>query len=223
MLAQWLAKDYRDKFDDDGRRQIDLLVGRVTRMDKLIDMVLQYSTIARNSQQERRIDLNLLLKFVLAEIQPPQNIEIIVNKNLPAITCNERHIAQVFNNLISNAVKFMDKPQGHVTINCTDDGQFWQFSVSDNGPGIEPQHFDRIFRLFQTLTDRDHFDTTGAGLAMAKKIVELYDGRVWLVSQPGQGSSFFFTLPKSSADVTTKTPQPAQTSQPADYDPGLSR
>jgi signal transduction histidine kinase len=211
MLAQWLAKDYHDNFDDNGRRQIDLLVRRVERMDNLIDVMLQYSTIARNRQNERRLDLPLLLKSVLNEIQPPQNIKITINRDLPAIICDEKHIAQVFYNLLSNAVRFMDKPEGRVTIDFEDEKYFWKFSIADNGPGIEPQHFERIFRLFQKLGDGDQSENIGAGLTITKKIVELYDGKIWLTSQPGQGSTFFFTLPKQPADVTTQTPQPAQT------------
>jgi signal transduction histidine kinase len=206
MLAQWLSEDYRDKFDNNGRQQIDLLVRRVGRMDNLIDAVLQYSTLVRNRENEHRLDLNLLLEAVLAEIQIPQSIEITVNKKLPAIICNEKHIAQVFHNLLSNAVKFMDKPEGHITIDCTDENRFLQFSISDNGPGIEPQHFERIFRLFQTLGDHDQLETSGVGLTLTKKIVELYGGRIWLTSRVGQGSTFFFTLPKQPAAVP-QTPQ----------------
>jgi PAS domain S-box-containing protein len=220
MLAQWLSEDYRDKFDDTGQRQIDLLVKRVERMDKLIDVVLKYSTIARNKQNERKVDLNLLLNVILAEIKPHHNIKITVNNDLPTIICDEKHIAQVFYNLLSNAVKFMNKPDGLITVGCVEENDpaspngnaeasFLQFSVSDNGPGIEPQHFDRIFRLSQTLNDRDQYETTGAGLALTKKIVELYGGKIWLTSTVGVGSTFFFTLPKQPADVTTQTPQPA--------------
>jgi signal transduction histidine kinase len=91
----------------------------------------------------------------------------------------------------------MDKPEGHVTIDYTDRDDRWEFSVSDNGPGIEPQHFERIFRIFQTLDDNDQSKGGGIGLTIARKIVELYDGRIWLTSEPGQGSTFFFTLPKA--------------------------
>jgi PAS domain S-box-containing protein len=207
MLAQWLSEDYRGKFDDAGQRQIDLLVKRVERMDKLIDAVLVYSTIARNKQNERKVDLNLLLNVVLADIKPPQNIKINVNNDLPTIICDEKQIAQVFYNLLSNAVNFMNKSEGLINVDCNEEGDFLQFSVSDNGPGIEPQHFDRIFRLFQTLNDRDQYETTGAGLALAKKIVELYDGRIWLTSTVGVGSTFFFTLPKQMAAVAPQTLQ----------------
>jgi len=207
-LAQWLLQDYHDKFDDQGRQEVELLVRRVERMDKLIDAVLQYSTLVRNGQNEHQVDLNLLLKVVLDKIQPPQNIKITINKDLPNIICNEEHIIQVFYNLISNAVEFMDKPQGRIIIDCTEEAGFWRFSVSDNGPGIAPKHFERIFRLFQILGDHDQFETTGAGLTVAKRIIELYGGRIWLASEAGLGATFFFTLPQQPAAVP-QTPQPA--------------
>jgi len=198
-LAEWLVEDYRDKFDEQGQKQISLLVKRVRRMDNLINAVLQYSTITRNKQGECQVDLNLLAKSVIADFQPTTNITITVNKNLPVLTCDEEQIRQVFYNLVANAVKFTDKPDGRITIDCEDEKYFWKFSVADNGPGIEPQHFERIFRLFQTLRDHEEADSIGIGLTIAKKIVELYDGKIWLTSKPGIGSTFFFTLPKCEA------------------------
>ncbi len=169
-LAEWLLKDYYDKFDEQGQKQIGLLVSRVRRMDNLINAILQYSTIARNKQNERQVNLNILIKTVLADFQPTPNITITVNHNLPVLTCEEEQITQVFYNLVANAVKFMDKPDGHITIDCEDEKYFWKFSVSDNGPGIEPQHFERIFRLFQTLQrPRGQLESTGVGLTTRQK------------------------------------------------------
>jgi signal transduction histidine kinase len=90
----------------------------------------------------------------------------------------------------------MDKPEGKIHIGCISQDQQWQFSVKDNGPGIEERHFERIFQLFQTLAPRDRVESTGVGLSLVKKVVELYHGRIWLESRVGQGSTFFFTLPK---------------------------
>jgi signal transduction histidine kinase len=209
-LAQWLLKDYYNKFDDYGREQVNLLVRRVERMDTIINAILQYSTIARNKQNERQVDLNILIKSVLANFQPTTNITLTVNQNLPVLTCEEEQIRQVFYNLVANAVKFTDKPDGHITIDCEDEKYFWKFSIADNGPGIEPQHFERIFRLFQTLSDREEAESAGTGLTIAKKIVELYGGKIWLTSTVGVGSTFFFTLPKQTTAVE-KSPQQAQT------------
>jgi len=96
----------------------------------------------------------------------------------------------------------MDKPQGEIRVECVPAGEEWEFSVHDNGPGIDVRHHKRIFQLFQTLAPRDKVESTGVGLALVKKIVEMYGGRIWLESKPGEGSTFFFTLPKGAA--TTK-------------------
>jgi PAS domain S-box-containing protein len=196
-LAQWLVDDYKEKFDGEGRQQVDLLVERVERMNELINAILQYSTITRKRDKEYPVDLNTLVGAVLVEIRPPPNIKITINKNLPTVICKEAHLRQVFCHLLTNAVKFMDKPEGHITIDYTDKNDLWEFSVSDNGPGIEPQHFERIFQLFQTLAPRDESESTGVGLTIIKKIVEMYGGKTWVQSKVGSGSTFFFTLPKT--------------------------
>lgn len=206
-LAQWLYTDYHDKLDDNGRRQINLLVKRVKRMDNLINAIMEYSTTTRNKSKEHNVDLNVLIREAIDRINPPENIKITINKTLPVLVCEEEHIWQVFLNLISNAVKFSDKPQASIIIDVEDEKYFWKFSVADNGPGIEPQHFDRIFRLFQMLNDRDDVESEGVGLTLAKKIVELYDGKIWLTSKPGEGSTFFFTLPKQMTAITQQAPQ----------------
>jgi signal transduction histidine kinase len=102
---------------------------------------------------------------------------------------------QVFQNLLSNAIKYMDKPQGWIKIGCVEQDGFWKFSVADNGPGIEEKHFEKIFKIFQALPTSPDFEGTGIGLTVAKKIVELYDGKIWVESKVGEGSTFFFTLP----------------------------
>ena len=107
----------------------------------------------------------------------------------------------MFQNLLSNAVKYMDKPKGLITIGCVQENGFWKFSVADNGPGIEEKHFEKIFQIFQTLSPRDEVESTGVGLSVVKKIVELYGGKIWVESKPGEGSTFFFTLPKPESEV----------------------
>ena len=101
----------------------------------------------------------------------------------------------MFQNLLSNAIKFMDKPRGKVRIGCKTKKDHWEFFVSDNGPGIEKKHFSKIFKIFQTLQPRDEFESTGIGLTLIKKIITMYDGRIWLESTLGEGTTFFFTLP----------------------------
>jgi two-component system sensor kinase FixL len=193
-LADWLISDYGNKLDEHGKEQIRLLKNRVTRINKLIDGMLQFSKIVRAQDQEKSVNLNALLNHLVRELNVPQNIKIAVD-TLPEVFCEYEHIAQVFQNLLSNAITFMDKPKGLIKIGCVEQGHWWKFHVSDNGPGIEKKYFEKIFGIFQILPSKAEPETAGIGLAVAKKIVELYGGKIWVESQLGKGSSFFFTLP----------------------------
>jgi signal transduction histidine kinase len=197
-LADWLATDYGDELDEDGKEKLTLLGRRAELMHGLIEGVLQYSRIGRVTEEAAPIDLNTLVAEVIDMLAPPSHIEIVTTNELPTIEADRTRITQIFENLLSNAVKYMDKPHGLIAITCESEGSFWKFSVSDNGPGIEEKYFERVFRIFQTLTSRDEFESTGVGLTLVKKIVELYGGKVWIESEVGQGSTFFFTLPKQT-------------------------
>jgi len=198
-LADWIVSDYGDKFDGQGREQVRLLKARVIRIDKLIDGMLQFSKIVRTKQNEKQVDLHALVSEVIDRMEPPNNIEIAVD-SLPGVTCEYEHISQVFRSLLSNAVTFTNKPKGLVKVGCVEQGEFWRFYISDNGPGIEQKYFEKIFRIFQTLPTKDEPETAGIGLAVAKKIVELYGGKIWVESQPGAGSTFSFTFPKQQEE-----------------------
>jgi len=195
-LANWISTDYADKFDQAGREQIDLLLGRVDRMHNLIDGILRYSRLGRVKEEKTKVDLNELVPNIIDLIAPPESITITIEDELPVIECEKTRITQVFQNLLSNAVKYMDKPQGQIRIGCVQEDGFWKFSVADNGPGIEEKYFEKIFQIFQTLSTRDEVESTGIGLTLVKKIVQMYGGRIWVESKIGEGSAFFFTLPK---------------------------
>ncbi len=194
-VTGWLRDDYSDKLDKDGKEQLDLLLSRVERMHNLIDGVLQYSRAGREESREELVNLNDLVPEAIDMVLPPGNIEISIENELPTIKCDRIRVFQVFQNLLSNAVKYMDKEHGTIKVNCEQEGGCWKFGVSDNGPGIEEKHYERIFRMFQTLTPKDKFESTGVGLTVVKKIIQLYGGKVWVESKLGQGSTFFFTLP----------------------------
>jgi PAS domain S-box-containing protein len=200
-LAGWLSADYADKFDEQGKEQMKLLSGRVDRMNNLINGVLEYSRVGRIQENRDIVDLNKLLPEIIDTIAPPENITITVENELPVIECEPTRITQVFQNLLSNAVKYMDKPQGQIKVGCIEENGFWRFSVSDNGPGIEEKFFEKIFQIFQTLAPQDSVESTGIGLTVAKKIVELYGGKIWVESKVEVGSTFFFTLPKQEIEV----------------------
>jgi signal transduction histidine kinase len=202
-LADWIASDYADRFDDQGRYQLQLLKGRVVRLTELIDGILHYSEIGRVAHRREVVDLAGLVSETIALLDPPAHIQVVVRGPLPTVVCEKVRLGQVFHNLIGNAIKYMDKPQGRIEIQCADQGHVWQFAVSDNGPGIEEKYFEKIFQMFQTLAPRDQRESTGIGLSIVKKIVELFGGSIWIESKPGEGSTFFFTLPKCAV-VTEK-------------------
>jgi PAS domain S-box-containing protein len=205
LLADWLAVDYADRLGEEGQRQLKLLVGRVKRMNTLIDGILEYSRVGRSREQQAEIDLNSLVAEVIDLIAPPPHIRMKVENHLPVVKGEKTRLQQLFQNLLSNAIKFMDKPQGEVKIGCIDDNGDWQFYVVDNGPGIEDKYFSKIFQLFQILSPRDEMESTGVGLALVKRIVELHGGRVWVESRVGEGASFFFTLPQSKKVIAEES------------------
>ncbi|MCX5637213.1 MAG: PAS domain S-box protein [Planctomycetota bacterium] len=200
-LAEWLSADYADKLGEQGKEQMGLLLRRVDRMQNLIDGILQYSRVGRVKENRAVVNLNKVVAEVIDTLAPPANITITVENELPTIESEPTRIAQVFQNLMSNAIKYMDKPQGQIKVSCVEEDGFWKFGVADNGLGIEEKHFEKIFQIFQTLSPRDDFESTGLGLTITKKIVELYGGKIWVQSKVGEGSTFFFTLPKQEMGV----------------------
>lgn len=199
-LAGWLSHDYLDKFDEEGKEHMRLLIKRVYRMDNLINGILQYSRVGQVKEKIIAVDLDQLVREVIDLLSPAANIMVSFENTLPTVMAEPTRIEQIFQNLLSNAIKYMDKPQGEIRIACSSEDKQWKFIIADNGPGIELRHFERIFQLFQTLAPRDRVEGTGVGLSLVKKIVEMYGGKIWLESKVGEGSTFFFTLPKT---VTT--------------------
>ena len=200
-LAGWLLDDCSDRLGDQGKEQINLLLGRVERMYNLIDGVLQYSIVGRTEEKVVPVNLNKFVPEIIDMLVPPKNIKVTVESDLPVIECEETQIMQLFQNLLSNAIKYMNKAQGWVKVGCTEEDGDWKFSVTDNGPGIEEKNFEKIFKMFQVVAVSEDFQGTGVGLTVAKKIVELHGGRIWVESKVGEGSTFFFTLPKKEMGV----------------------
>ncbi len=196
QLACWLIEDYAEAFGEEGKKMVHLLIGRVKRMDNLIDGILQYSRAGRIKGKVEHIALNTLVRDIAEMLAPPENIHIHIKDVLPVVIGDTTQITQVFQNLLSNAVKYIDTSEGDITVHCVDEGEHWTFSVVDNGPGIDPKHHEKIFQIFQTLAPRDERESTGIGLSLVKKIVELHGGRVWVESGKGLGSTFYFTLKK---------------------------
>lgn len=200
-LSNWISEDYGDQMPEEAREMFERIRGRVLRMESLIEGILAYSKIDRKDDVFIDVDLNKQLKDSLDLIDVPKDFKIEIQPDLPVVKGDQSKIHQLFMNLLSNAIKFNEKPvgEGFVKVSCEDDGQFWKFSVQDNGPGIEPQYHEKIFVIFQTLNARDTFESTGVGLAIVKKIVDEMGGKIWLESEIGQGSTFHFTMAKDPA------------------------
>jgi two-component system sensor kinase FixL len=201
-LADWIAADQMHRLDDEGRKHLNLLIRRIRRLDALITGLMDWARPGQADEIPLPIDLNALAGETIESLTPPPHISIIIVDRLPTLHIHGSRIQQVFQNLLDNAIRFMDKPRGAIRIACTGEEKVWKFSVSDNGPGIDPHHFGRIFQIFQTLTPRDRMESTGIGLAIVKKIVEEHGGRIWVESTPGLGSTFFFTLPRFPVGIS---------------------
>jgi signal transduction histidine kinase len=195
-LAKWLVQDVGDRLGPEAAEHLRLMRDQTERMRSLIDGILQYSRAGRSREERTAVDLATAVPEVIELLAPPAHVRIEIESQLPTVTAEKTRLEQVFANLISNAVKYMDKPQGLVRVGCADDGDYWRFWVGDNGPGIAPEDHERIFGLFQTGQPREAVDSTGIGLSVVKRVVTMFGGRVWLDSRPGLGTTFFFTWPK---------------------------
>lgn len=196
-LAHWIATDYEQKLDQNGKENLVMLINRVNRMYDFLDGILEYSKLMFAEEGRQKVDLNELIHETIQTLRPPENIEINVENRLPTIIAGKNSMMQVFRNLLSNAIRYMDKPTGQINIGCVEENGFLKFSVADNGSGIDEKYFKKIFKIFQTLSPRDKFESTGIGLSIVKKTVEMHGGSVWVESEVGKGSTFFFTLPRS--------------------------
>lgn len=192
---------------------LQLMRTRVHRMESLINGILELARVGSTQQAQERVNVRELLTEILDSLAPPAGFQIELPTYLPTLTTNRVQLQQVFSNLISNAFKYHDHPDtGTVRIKCREDRQQYTFAVADDGPGIDPEYHERIFVIFQTLTDRDTLESTGVGLAIVKKIVERQGGTIQIESAEGQGATFTFTWPKTTsansarlADTTVRT------------------
>ena len=181
-------------FDDEIKTNFNRLLKKIDRMDLLINGILSYASIDKVEKVEKKINLEVIVKDILDTIHIPENFKIHVKSKLPTIKGDSYKLIQLFQNLISNAVKYIEKEEGIIELDCKSEKGFWEFSVSDNGKGIEEKYFEKIFKVFQVLEKSE--ESTGVGLSIVQKIVDFYGGKIWVKSEIKKGTTFFFTLPK---------------------------
>jgi len=202
--TQLLARRYKDKLDQDALDFINYAVDGAVRMQGLINDLLQYSRVGTRGKKFAPVDCSDVLGTAIANLR--RSIEesraIITNEDLPTIVADGAQLAQLFQNLIGNALKFHGEEAPRVHISCRQDNGEWLFSVTDNGIGIDPQYKERIFIIFQRLHGLSEYAGTGIGLAICKKIIERHGGRIWVDSELGKGAKFSFTIPMNPHHVT---------------------
>jgi PAS domain S-box-containing protein len=195
--TQLLERRYKGKLDNDAQEFIAYAVGGANRMQLLIQDLLSYSRVSTRGKLFKPADCNVVLGQARAnlDVVMRENNALVTNDELPTVMADETQLLEVFQNLIGNAIKFRNKELPHVQVSAEKYKNEWVFSVQDNGKGIDPEYFARIFVIFQRLHAKEEYPGTGIGLAICKRIVERHGGRIWVESEPGNGSTFYFTIP----------------------------
>ncbi len=195
-LATWLGEDLEGIIPEESQSHLKLMQSRVQRMEGLIQGLLQYSRVGRSDHSFITVQVKDLLTEAIDSLCPPAGIEIAIAPNMPTFRTDIVSLRQVFVNLISNAIKYHHRDRGKIEISVQEQDNCYEFAVSDDGPGIEPIHHQRIFKIFQTLQARDTFESTGIGLSIVQKILEERGNSIRVESELGQGATFYFTWDK---------------------------
>ncbi|MCK5178786.1 MAG: HAMP domain-containing protein [Candidatus Omnitrophica bacterium] len=216
-FANFLEDDYKDKLDGEAQEYLKEIREGTTRMSTLIKDLLALSRISRIKNPFEEADINELVEDVRKRIEfdiNKHNVDLKIQKNLPTIVCDRIKLTEVFLNLINNAIKFSSKQEMPPVIEVSyhDDDQCHKFSVKDNGIGIDPKYHDQIFGIFKRLHSADEFEGSGAGLSIVKKVIDDHKGKVWIESEAGKGTTFFFTVPKNLmvSEVAAKEEEPKE-------------
>ncbi|MGB5259760.1 MAG: CHASE domain-containing protein [Gammaproteobacteria bacterium] len=195
-LATWLEEDLSEDQTDATREQLGLLRDRVRRMNALIEGLLEYSRIGKAAHSLTSVDTGDLLVEVIDSLSPPDGFIVDVAANMPTLYTDRLHLSQVFSNLIGNSIKHSKGGRGHAWITVHNRGEYYEFTITDDGPGIAREYHDKVFLMFQTLAAKDYGSNTGIGLALVKKIVQEHGGSITLESEEGNGTTFRFSWPK---------------------------
>jgi len=201
-LSEWIEEDLNGQLPPENQKQMQLLRQRVQRMEKLIDAMLEYSRVGRKNTSLEQVSVAELLKEIIDSLSASSTFTIEIGPCMPTFTTYRLLLAQVFTNLISNGIKHHPRPDGYISITAQSKGNFYEFSVFDDGKGIASEHHDRIFAIFHTLEPSETKENTGIGLAIVKKLIDSQGGTIEVESQVGQGTTFRFTWPKSVQNTT---------------------
>lgn len=195
-FSQFLYVDYYDKLGKEGQLYLTRLIDATKRMEKLLDDLLATSAITRTESKFEAVPAGDLVKEAIKLVNLDENADIVYDPDeLPSVLCDRFKMIEVFYNLISNGLKFNDKPHKQIKITARTSRGLRKFMVADNGIGIEKRHYERIFKIFQRLHQRGVYEGTGVGLSMVKRVIEEHNGRIWVESHVGVGTIFHFTLP----------------------------
>lgn len=193
-VIKWIEEDLGHELTPEMKKYLDIIPQRTKRMEDLINGLLEYARISQKTHASE-VDVNELVKDIIDSIAP--RYFLVEIDNLPHLYTERLKLEQVFSNLISNAVKYTTRPDGHIVINCLEMTDSYQFSVKDNGIGVACEYHGKIFEIFQTLRERNEMESTGIGLAIVKKIIDDQGGEIKINSKPGEGAEFIFTWKKS--------------------------
>jgi signal transduction histidine kinase len=192
-LLSYVKEDSKDRLDEESVKMLDMASDKAIQMGEMINEILASTKGDRKAQEI--VNINKIIEYVIDNINPPSNIQIFVQNNLPVLKFHKISIIQVFQNIIGNAVKYMDKPKGEIKIEYLKQEKSHMFCIKDNGPGISKENKGKIFELFQIAHSNDLIDSSGIGLSIVKNIIEDNKGQIWVESDPGNGSCFCFTIP----------------------------
>nr|WP_315156323.1 PAS domain S-box protein [uncultured Flavobacterium sp.] len=193
-LVTWIKEDNDKEFNAQTLQYLNMIEGKVEKMDHLIQGILAYSKIDDIDMIAENINLNDEISKIIDIIHIPKNIQVVIKNELPTIKAERFRIQQLFLNIISNAVNYIDKPLGYIEISFEEEKKYYVFAIKDNGPGIAQENQEKIFKIFQSFTSNQR--STGIGLSIVKKIVDNYNGKIWIESELTKGTTFFIKLPK---------------------------
>jgi signal transduction histidine kinase len=219
-MIELFLRSNRDRLDEESARILDFVVNGSDRMKRLIDAILEFAMAGHDPNSANvNVDTDAVAKLALQHLQKMSHDAKISFDSLPVVRGNEEQLLRLFQNLIGNALKYRDKHTPEIHLSASLHADEWVFSVRDNGIGIDPEYHDRIFETFQRLHAASEYEGSGIGLATCKRIVSNHGGRIWVDSQPGKGSTFYFTIPRETeaaeaTDNASIKPEPNQRNRP---------